>query len=151
MLKIVLTKLTNTHHRIEFVRANGVRDGAELQTRSFLLHDLVHYGVESEAKLRRAFYGTIADGMLYSEIAANPPRNPEAVFVERVVAMLQKCAKGDLKSYNFVGTLREFPDGRNADWFSQDFVKRALERVRRVQGQWKATPFRRAMELAFVA
>ena len=151
MLRILLTKLTNTHHRVEFVRANGVRDGAELQTRSFLLHDLVHFGVESEAKLRRAFYGTIADGMLYSEIAAHPPRNPEAVFTERVVAMLQKCAKGELKTYGFVAMLREFPDGGNADWLSQDFVKRALERVRRAQGQWKATPFRRTMELALVA
>lgn len=149
MLKIRLTKLTHERHRMEFVRANGVSDGAELHTRSFLLHDLVHFGVESEAKLRRSFYGSIADGRLYSEICADPPRNPEAVLTERVVAMLQKCAKGDWKSYEFIVALRE--QHRDADWLSRDFAKRALERVRRAQGQWKATPFRRTMELTFVA
>jgi hypothetical protein len=34
-------------------------------------------------------------------------------------------------------------------WLTQDFAERVLERLRRVQGRWKATPFGQTMELTF--
>ena len=36
------------------------------------------------------------------------------------------------------------------DWVTPDFVTRARERLRRVQGQWRATPFHQTMELEFL-
>ena len=91
MLTIRLTKLTSERHRIEFVRRDGSRDATELHTRSFLRHDLAHYAIESEAKLRHSFLGLIAAGKAYAEILDE--QNPEAAATERIVLMLTKCVK----------------------------------------------------------
>jgi hypothetical protein len=34
-------------------------------------------------------------------------------------------------------------------WVTPDFIVRVRERLRRVHGQWRATPFHQTMELAF--
>ena len=70
---IRLTRLTNDRHRLEFVRDDGTREARELQTRSALLHVLVHYAVETEAGLEASFYGQIAAGKTYESLMAEPP------------------------------------------------------------------------------
>ena len=52
---IRLTRLTNERHRLEVVRDDGTREARELETRSALPHDLVHYAVETEAGLGASF------------------------------------------------------------------------------------------------
>jgi hypothetical protein len=42
-------------------------------------------------------------------------------------------------------------DERAPRWFTQAFVAAVRERMRRLTGRWKATPFGEAMELAFPA
>lgn len=152
MLKIRLTKLSNERHRIEFVRAGGRADAAELETRSCLLHDLVHFAVESEADLKRSFYGQIAAGRLYAEMAAEPPRGGEAMLTERIVVMLTKCAKDEATPEQFVAAMHDrtnVPLEPTPEWVSLDFARRALERLRQVRGAWKATPFGQTLELTF--
>jgi len=143
MLKIRLTRLSNDRHRIEFVRADGTRDAAELETHSTLLHDLVHFAVESEAGLKHSFYGPVAAGRSYAEMSGAPPESSEAMTTERVVVMLTKCAKGEWTAQDFVAAMSDVP------WITPDFADRALERLRLARGRWKATPFGQTMELTF--
>lgn len=84
------------------IRTDGTHDQHEFETRSLMTHDLVHFAVESEAKARGGFYGTLAEGGLA------PP-----------------------------------------DWLTGDFMRCVLERLRQLQGQWRATPFGQTMELRF--
>jgi hypothetical protein len=147
MLTIRLTKLTNDRHRIEFVRADGTRDAAELETHSCLLHDLVHYAVESEPKRKHSFYGPIAAGQ-YADMTGAPEAG-EAMETERIVVMMTKCAKGDWTAEQFVEALTKPANGEPIAWIALDFATRSLERLRHTLGQWKATPFRQTMELHF--
>jgi len=76
---IRLTRLTNERHRLEFVRDDGTSEARELETRSALLHDLVHYAVETEAGLEASFYGQLAGGKTYEALTAEPSDDPEAM------------------------------------------------------------------------
>ena len=64
------TRLSPTHHRFEALRDDGSIESRELETRSLLNHDLVHFALESEGELKDGFYGTLARGGSYDNEAA---------------------------------------------------------------------------------
>jgi hypothetical protein len=147
-MRIELTKLTEQRHRFVVVRANGVRDEADLETRSFLLHDLVHYAVEAEADIDRGFWGSLAHGTplaVLSDRDAPYDANTELGLAESLVGPMQSCWNGRLARADYVAVV-----GQMAPHIVDDaFVTRVFERLRRVTGHWKATPFHRPMTLTW--
>ena len=155
---IRLTRLTNERHRLELVRDDGTREARELETRSALLHDLVHYAVETEAGLTASFFGQLAAGKTYESLTAEPSGDPEAMQTEAVVGRIQGFAKNDAWSEVEPDAFAEsIAAGFRAVgheppvWLTGDLIVRVRERFRRVQGRWRATPFHRALELDFPA
>jgi hypothetical protein len=155
---IRLTRLTNERHRLELVRDDGTREARELETRSALLHDLVHYAVETEAGLHASFYGQLAGGKTYEALTEEPSNDPEAMQTEAVVARIQGFAKNDTWSRADAGALAETITGgfralghTPPAWLTADLIVRVRERLRHVQGRWRATPFHQALELGFPA
>lgn len=62
--------------------------------------------------------------------------------------------KGEFDPAAFVErfrAVRENTETRMPDWLTADLVARVADRYRRLQGQWRATPFGETMELAFNA
>jgi hypothetical protein len=138
------TRLNPTHHRFEAVRNDGAIESRELETRSFLLHDLVHFALESEGGLRDGFYGAIARGGAYETEAA--------AAIESVVGPLQGASKDDVDPAAFVERFRSVQEsigGHAPEWLSADLIARTVARLRQLQGQWRATPFGETMELVF--
>ena len=149
-LRIRLTRLTSTHHRFEAIGADGGVTMRELETRSFLTHDLVHYALESEAGLMNSFYGRLARGA--EDYALSSPSSGEAMETERVVGPLQTAIQNEVDVEAFVARLidvqREI--GREPPaWLNADLIERAIKRLRGLQGRWRATPFGETMELLF--
>ena len=156
-MQIRLTRLTNERHRIEFVRDDGTREAHELETRSALLHDLVHYAVETEAGLRASFYGRLASGETYEALMAVPPTSFEAMQTEHVVVRVQGIAKADIWSdvdpesfAQLIAASFRSVDHEPPRWLNGDLIVRVRERLRRVQGQWRATPFHQTLALEFL-
>jgi hypothetical protein len=138
------TRLNPTHHRFEAVRDDGAIESRDLETRSFLLHDFVHFSLESEGKLADGFYGALARGGSYETEAA--------AAIESVVGPLQGALKGEIDPRAFVERLsavQESIGGHAPAWLTEDLIARSLERLRQLQGQWRATPFGATMELRF--
>jgi hypothetical protein len=157
-MQIRLTRLTNERHRLELKRDDGTREARELETRSTLLHDLVHYAVESEAGLKASFYGRLANGETYDAMTTVPATGPEASQTEIVVVRIQGIAKNDTWSAvdpeRFVEDVLAAFRAVGAEppaWLTSDLVIRVQERLRRVQGQWRATPFHQTLTLDFPA
>lgn len=155
---IRLTRLTNDRHRFEIVRDDGTREARDMETRSILLHDLVHYAVETEAGLAASFYGRLASGATYDALMAEPTAGPEPMQTETVVARIQGIAKNDAWSGIDPASLGEsIAAGFRATgeeppvWLTADLIVRVRERLRRVLGQWRATPFHETLELEFPA
>jgi hypothetical protein len=155
---IRLTRLTNERHRLEVVRDDGSRETRDLETRGALPHDLVHYAVETEAGLRASFYGRLARGESYEALTAEPSGDAEALQTEAVVASIQGFVKKDAWSgADPEGLARSIAAGFRSlhreppAWLTGDLIARVRERLRRVQGQWRATTFHQTLELEFPA
>jgi hypothetical protein len=149
-LRIRLRRVSPTHHRFEAIRADGGVEVRELETRSLLLHDLVHFAVEAEARLEDSFYGRLARGGDYDASASI--WDAEAGDTERVVAALQGAAQGDVDPDAFVARLRAYCGEIGVaapGWLSAEVVAGALVRLHALRGRWNATPFGETLELAF--
>jgi hypothetical protein len=149
------TRVSPTHHRLDLERADGSRESCLLETRSCLVHDLVHFALESEAGLQHSFYGTVARGTAYRTLAdpaAGPP-SWELLVTEKVVGPLQAAVVRRIEPAAFVaafGTALASAGDRVPEWLTADLVARVQERMRRLLGAWRATPFGEALTLEFV-
>jgi hypothetical protein len=154
---IRFTRLSNERHRFEIERVDGTQETHELETRSSLLHDLAHFAVEVEARLQDSFYGRLARGLSYRELTTTTPDTPEAQQTEVVVVQVQNTFREGDES---LGTTPQAAAQRIAagfrsmqaeppDWLTGELIERVRERLRQVQGQWRATPFHQAMQLQF--
>jgi len=143
-LQIRLERLSNDRHRL-IVRRAGLPDvERELETRSVLLHDLVHFAVELEAGLSDGFWGTLAAGASFDELQHDASSQASVMRAERLVAPMQSVWNGRLPAARYVEMLRgEMP------FVTADFVDRVLARIRRLWGHWQGTPFHEAMELVW--
>lgn len=142
------TRLTPTHHRFEAIRDDGAHELREFETRSLLLHDFVHLALESEGGLSAGFFGTLARGAAYDA----PRPGSEAMALEAVVGPLQSALKGEVDPQAFVERLRAVQVSigtQTPAWLTPALIARTLERLRQLQGQWRATPFGQTMEIRF--
>src|SRR5262245_27424857 len=67
-MRILLRKISDSKHRLEIVRDDGSRESVELASRSFLLHDFLHYAVETRAGLKASFWGMLAAGKTLADV-----------------------------------------------------------------------------------
>lgn len=151
MLRIRLTRISNDRHRFEAIRADGSIEMRELETRSFLMHDLTHFALESEGKLEEGFYGVLARGGSYEATAEMWAGDTGRI--EKVVGMLQAALKAEVDPRAFASHATNAFHQINElapAWLTPDLIARAVQRFRSLQGQWRATPFGETMELTFL-
>lgn len=150
-MRIALRKLNDARHRLDIVRADGRSDGSELETRSLLLHDLVHYAVEAEAPLAEGFWGLLARGVSLADLAdrARPaPLSEELMLAERLVGPLQSLVQGRLSEERFLEATAGLAVPFAVDG---NFAERVRARVHALTGAWKATPHAAALVLRWPA
>ncbi|AUX41682.1 uncharacterized protein SOCE26_031040 [Sorangium cellulosum] len=154
-MQIVLRKISDARHELDVVRKDGRRDRVECETRSFLVHDLLHFAVESEAGLSGGFWGNLAKGKTLAELndrageAMMAAESEEAALVERVVSVLTGAVKGRTAEELVTQLVSHAPatGWTPPGWLTAEFVERVQERMRRLLGHWKATPYRGEMRL----
>ncbi|WP_218109853.1 hypothetical protein [Oligoflexus tunisiensis] len=133
---------------MDIVREDGTSDHAELETRSFLLHDLIHYAVETELQIHDGFWGTLAAGAPLTPLkdgSMAPPLTDGAMRAERIVSPLQSLWNGRISEEHYLSIMEGMPD------VDAGFVKRVMNRLRSLWGHWRATPYRASMDLAWPA
>ena len=125
-----------------------------METKSYLFQDLLHFAVESEAGLRGSFFGILAKIGGYEElrVAGGAALAGEIAITERIVGARTGALKSDMDAETFVERMREYAQDlgeRPPRWLTPAFVTAVRERMRQIEGQWKATPFGQTMELEF--
>lgn len=154
-LTLRFTRLTPTQHRFEYRRMDGSGEAIEMKTRSLLLHDLIHYAVESEAGLRGSLYGLLAKVGGYQELTVNggAALGGEVAITERIVGALQGALNDDdFDEMAFASAMADYLElynDRPPRWLTPELLARVRERFRHLNGRWKATPFGQTMELVF--
>lgn len=145
-MRILFTRLSPDQHRFAIVRSDGSTESAALETRSLLVHDLVHYAVEIEVPFREGFYGLLAKGTRLSELndKTKPwPTGTEIAAAEGLVGPLQSMLKGE---FDPIAARSQF------EMFSKDpppieLLARIGQRFRAVRGKYASTRFGETLEL----
>jgi hypothetical protein len=155
-LRISFVKISDDRHVLEVTRAGGRTESVECESRSYFLHDLLHYAVESEAHLRGGFWGNLAAGKTLAQMndrsgAGTADVAREMGAIERLVGAMHMTTKGR-SSREIVGGVRRFYEsiGEQAPaWLTEALVDAVHERMRRMHGAWRATPRGGRLELSF--
>ena len=155
-MRILFHKLSDDRHVLEIMREDGRSERMECETRSYLMHDFLHYAVESEAGTQSGVWGNLARGKTLADLndrtgKAMQDGGPEMAIIERIVGGLSGLVKG-YSPESMTAALCGYADQLGApmpDWFNQEFVRAVEERMRRLVGRWKATPYGAAMDLTW--
>ncbi len=153
-MRISFRKTSDERHVLEIVRPDGRREKEECETRSYLVHDLLHYAVEREAGLAGGFWGNLARGKTLADMNDRTGRamaeaSAEMAVIERLVGSLSGAVKGR-SAKEMVSALAMYAEAlgtTNPAWLTEPFVLRVQERMKKLLGQWKATPYGDAMDL----
>jgi hypothetical protein len=151
-MQIRFHKLDQRKHRLEVVRVDGRRESVECETRSTLLHDFLHYAIECEAGLEQGFWGTLERSTLASLMqSTQAPLETEGGLgaIERFVGALHGATQGVPRAELLEGVRRVYAMlGESPPVpLSEAFMAAVEERLRRLRGRWRATPFGSALEL----
>lgn len=152
-LRIAFRKITDERHALEVTRADGRTETALCETRSYLAHDLLHYAVESEARLHGGFWGNLAAGKTLAQMndRSGAGMAGEMGAIERIVGAMHMTTKGR-PSREIVAGVRRFYEsiGEQAPpWLTEALVDAVHARMRELQGAWRATPRGGRLELSF--
>jgi hypothetical protein len=152
---IVFRKISDREHGLDVRRGAGVDESVRCETRSLLRHDFLHYAVECEAGLGGGFWGSLARGKSIAELGrmTDADGGPELLAIERLVGALDGAAKGK-PAAEVVAAIRRYDetsDLATPAWLTEALVLRVQERMRRLLGEWKATPVGGSMELSWPA
>jgi hypothetical protein len=155
-MRISFVKQSDDEHVLEIAREDGRRERVVCETRSYLLHDLLHFAVETEGGLTGGFWGQLARGTTLAEMnARNGPLGPESAelaAIEKLVGALHGATKGR-SAEELVAGMRRFAealDGTLPDWLTERFVSGVQERLRRLRGHWNATAYGQSMDLTWI-
>jgi hypothetical protein len=155
-MRILFRKIPGPNHELALVRPDGRRESVLCETRSTLIHDVIHYAIEGAARLETGFWGRLAAGRTLAEMndrADLPPPDEaaEMATVERFVGALSGAAKG-MPATELLAGIARYAAGTNdvvPPWLTEAVVVEAQECLRRLVGAWRATPPGGAVELAW--
>lgn len=152
-MKVRFIRATDREHLLEVARRDGSVERATCETRSFLVHDLLHLAVESEAMTQAGVWGLLARGMSLTELndRTRPPDRAaaELMEIEKVVGYCTSLTKGRSPAEVMAGVrqLRDTGGYAPPAWLDEAFLERVKERMRKLLGHWKATKHGEAMEV----
>jgi hypothetical protein len=151
-MQIRFWKLSDERHELAVCRDRAAWEATDCETRSYLVHDLLHYAVESAAGLPSGFWGRLAAGATLAPMNDRTrSMDAEMAVIEQLVGALSMSVKGP-PAAEVVARLQSFASsmgGTTPTFLTEDFVLAVQERMRQLLGRWKATPRGAALELTW--
>ena len=93
-MRVSFVKQSDEQHALEVVREDGRREHVVCETRSYFLHDLLHFAVESEGALTGGFWGRLAQGMTLAEMNDRKrPVGPESAELAAIEQLVGACTE----------------------------------------------------------
>lgn len=143
-MDIVFTKLSDLRHAVRVERDDGTHESVELETRSFLRHDLAHFAVEDALPIERGFWGSVARG---ASLTGDGVNGADAMLAETLAGPVQTLMRRDAGPEAYLAVLQRAAPERA----TSELAERIHERVRRLRGHWQATPYGGEMTLSWPA
>jgi hypothetical protein len=152
-LQIELKKISTERASLTCRRPDGSVTWSRVHS-FFPLHDLTHFAVESELKLRQGFFGLVATGWDLTAftrpgVAAQLPA--EGLVAENLVGTVERLGD-DLPPAEFAAALADSLAAQNLPAFrilAADELARIRSTRRALIAQWHSLPAGETMRLSF--
>lgn len=145
-MKIELFKTDHSYHRVTITRQDGTTDAVDLHTKTYLLHDICHYCVEQSLNYDKGFWGMLAAGHSFSELAGKDnPMTDELRFIEKIVGPVQSVVSGHV-------ALEAFPDYTaylNSELAAKLPVAEVVAQINTLMQQWDSLSHGQSIALQF--
>lgn len=159
-LTIAITKRRDGQTVLKCTRVDGSetwQKNSGTQAAFFVFHDLTHYVVETELRLKDAFFGLIAQGWSVEETTGKGERGPlpvEAWFAELVVGILDQervsFMRWSAEEFNDALSLRAASSGRSVPL---SLTQGNLDHIRQARSklfeEWHGVPDGGTLQLVF--
>jgi hypothetical protein len=139
---IIFTKLSGQQHRVRIRRDDGTTAAIDLESRSFLRHDLAHYAVESALAIPCGFWGSVAAG---APLSGEGISGADAELAETLAGPVQTLMRDDRDTEAYLAVLARAAPALA----TTELAAKIHECIRRLRGHWKATPYGGEMQLAW--
>lgn len=139
-MNVEFVKLSDQRHLVRVRRADGTADSVELDSRSFLRHDLAHFAVERELELAAGVWGSVAAG---GSLSGDGLDGADIALAEAVSGPMQTLMRTGADTSEIFDVLaRVAPDVA-----STDLATRLHRHLRSLAGHWASTPYGEEMAL----
>ena len=142
VMEVRFTKLSDARHSVEVTRDDGSTERVELDSRSFITHDFAHLAVEAELELENGFWGSVATG---ASLAGVGLEGNDITLAERLAGPVQSLLRVDAGPAEIQAALESVAP----DVVDHQTGAGIHERLRRLLGKWRATPYRREMAVSW--
>lgn len=155
MLTIKIKRVSHTHHKLEYIRENGSGETTELETKTFLMHDFIHFCVEKEAGLKDGFYGLLEKGCTYASLSFNEKGDTNCKVteeIERVTGAMTGIMKEMTTPSELMKVFHNMYNAYNElipEWLNENTIQHAHDRYKRIMGEWNSLKFGETLTLIF--
>lgn len=139
-MKVAFTKLSDERHVVRVDRGDGTFESIELESRSFLRHDLAHFAVELELGLHGGVWGSVARG---GSLAGDGLDGADMGLAETVSGPMQTMMRTRASAEEIFAVLKRVAP----ELATPGLATRIHARLRALDGHWAATPYGEAMHL----
>ena len=139
-MTVRFVKLSDHRHRVDVRRADGTDETVELDSRSYLRHDLAHFAVEATLGLQGGVWGSIAAGGSFD---GNGLDGDDMALAETLSGPVQTLMRVEAPPGDIYDALTRVAP----EIASQDLADRLHVRMRALTGRWRSTRYGDAMEL----
>jgi hypothetical protein len=133
-VKVVFVKLSDQRHTVRVERSDGSSESVELDSRSFLRHDLAHLAVELELGLFAGVWGSVARG---GSLSGGGLDGADMPLAETLSGPMQTMMRTGANATEIHEVLARMAPGV----VSPDLATRLHAHVRSLAGHWAATPY----------
>lgn len=142
-LTLYIKKISPKEHEFRYVRSDGGCAAIVLDTKRYLVHDLIHFVVEDRAHLKDSFYGKLARGVRYTALLktdiSGSPLDAEHLMTMRIVGGLTPVLKEIITPEQFLAGARNLLVEYNTPipvWLDQGFIADIQENLRIIISEW---------------
>jgi hypothetical protein len=141
-VRVVFLKVSDQRHVVRVERRDGTVEAVELDSRSFLNHDLAHFATEIELGLIGGVWGSVARG---GSLTGDGLDGSDMALAETVSGPMQTMLRTRASAEEIRDVLVRVAPEVDADAVAE----RLHTRLRALAGHWASTPYGGEMELTW--
>lgn len=143
-MKIQFQKCNAAEHLLTTFLQGKVAEQHRYPTKTYFLHDVVHYCVEKELGIKNGFWGLLSQGCKTTDFGNGKVSLKELSRTEKIVGPVQSFFSGHMPADLFWENMKlvslELPAG---------FLNVVVAQVKGIMDRWRYLPVGEVLELEF--